>query len=89
MSRVNLDAAAERLIDVYGPDPQEVGAIDGTEDEYGDLLIEAAELLGHPFETMSDEDWQHFQNVAANAQATGMREWLEVLAAINYERETL
>lgn len=29
------------LITLHGPNPQEVGAEDGTEDDYGDLLNDA------------------------------------------------
>ncbi len=77
---------AERLTEVYGPDPSKVGAIDGTEDDWGDLINEAAEGLGFDPEAMSQDDWDHFQNVAAECRSTNMADWLAHLAAITRER---
>ncbi len=79
---------AQRLIEIYGPDPQEVGAEDGTEDDYGDLLLDAAEEIGWPYESMSDEEWQHFQQVALDCRSTNMQDWLAHLAAITREETT-
>lgn len=72
----------DRLVAAYGDDPQQVGAQDGTEDDFGDLLLDVAEELGRPVDSMSDEDWQHFQDVAANCQSTNMGDWVAHLEAI-------
>ena len=76
---VDLDLAARSLVRAYGVDPQAVGVLDGTEDDYGDLLLDAAELLD--VDVDDDETWQHFQDVAGECRATNMRAWLEHLAA--------
>lgn len=73
---------AAALEATYGPDPQEVGAVDGTEDDFGDLVSEAAKLLGRDPDAMGDEDWQHFQDVAVECRSTDMAGWVAHLQAI-------
>ena len=68
--------AAAELERQFGPDPQVVGAEDGTEDDFGDLLTEAALLLGRDPEEMPDEAWQRFQDAAAACPETTMVGWL-------------
>lgn len=77
----SFDDAVAELVGIYGSDPQAVGAEDGTEDDFGDLVCDAVELLGYPFETLSDETWDHVQDVAAAAQATTMDGWLAIIDA--------
>lgn len=79
---MNIDAISAELAEHHGPNPQEVGAADGYEDDWGDLVYDAAVALGHAPETMSDADWQHFQDVASNCQATNMAAWVAHLEAI-------
>jgi hypothetical protein len=59
---------AARLEQVYGPNPQDVGAEDGTEDDFGDLLSEAAEFLHENVEDVED--------AALDSEATRMEAWL-------------
>ena len=68
--------AADVLERQFGPDPQAVGAEDGTEDDFGDLLTEAALLLGRDPDAMEDEEWQRFQDAAAACPETTMVGWL-------------
>lgn len=63
------------LIAAHGPNPQEVGAVDGTEDDYGDLLLDVAEYMGYYYE--DDPVWQRFQEVATGSTATDMATWIE------------
>lgn len=74
------DIAAE-LESIYGPDPSAVGAEDGTEDDFGDLICEAVQRLGYSLEELSDEAWQHVQGVAAASQTTTMTGWLAAVEA--------
>lgn len=80
---LSLTAAAAELVERHGPDPQMVGADDGTEDDFGDLITDAATLLGRDPEAMADDDWQHFQDVAVECRSTTMIDWLAHLAAIS------
>lgn len=81
MTSAELDVAAAKLVEAWGPDPQKVGAIDGTEDDWGDLLCQAAEALGIDPGAVDDEEWQHFQDVAYACRETTMRAWLGQVAA--------
>jgi hypothetical protein len=75
--RLRVEAA--RLAEVYGPNPQDVGAVDGTEDDYGDLLGEALEhSLGLTVEDLSTEAYDRLQS-AADSEATTMIDWLLIL----------
>lgn len=66
------------LITLHGPNPQEVGAEDGTEDDYGDLLNDAWDFLGYG--DFEDARWQRFQTAAQNSTATSMEVWLAEIA---------
>ncbi len=79
--RASLEVIAAELTTQWGNDPQRVGAEDGTEDDFGDLISDAARLLERDPDLMSDEDWMHFQEVAAGSRSTTMRAWIEELAA--------
>ena len=70
---------AYRLRESYGADPQEVGAEEGTEDDYGDLLSETYALLGG--NDADDLLWQHFQDVAIASRCTDWDSWLAELSA--------
>ncbi len=71
---------AEQLRETYGPDPSDVGAIDGTEDDYGDLLNDVWDAL-LPDCDQDDELWQDFQKVALDSRATNWDAWLAPLEA--------
>lgn len=73
---------AARLAEHYGPDPGLVGAEDGTEDDYGDLLCETYEALVGPMDgTEDDALWQHFQQIAGRSRCTTYEGWLAELQA--------
>lgn len=78
----SVSALAEKLVGVYGSNPQEVGP-DGHEDDFGDLFAEALEgLLGaNPDDLLSVEQWSRLQEVASDSSATEMEPWLAELAA--------
>lgn len=81
---VAREALAERLVETYGDDPQEVGAEDGTEDDFGDLLSEAIKGLGYDAEALIDTDearWERVQEAASVSTETDMSTWLGELAA--------
>jgi hypothetical protein len=78
---VDLLEAAAVLVVAHGPNPQMVGAEDGTEDDFGDLVHDAALRLGLDPEEMTDEEWQDFQDTAAGCQSTTMVDWLAHLQA--------
>jgi hypothetical protein len=72
----------DELREAWGDNPQLVGAEDGTEDDWGDLICDAACVVGLDPETMSDEDWDHFQLVALESRATTLTAWLAPLEAL-------
>jgi hypothetical protein len=74
-------AAAKRLADIYGSDPSAVGATDGTEDDFGDLINDALSELGRPCDTLDDKAYDHVQAVATECRATTMPEWLDHIEA--------
>jgi hypothetical protein len=74
-----MSSVAEELAAIYGPDPSLVGAADGSEDDWGDLLVDAATRLGVDLEDV--EAWEHFQAVAIECRATTMDAWLAHLEA--------
>lgn len=84
MSQMAMIADAVRYLKtIYGEDPSEVGVIDGTEDDYGDLLCEAYRLLGGGDDPDFDDDrWQEFQTVAQASYATAWGDWLLELAPV-------
>jgi aminoglycoside phosphotransferase (APT) family kinase protein len=65
------------LIVVHGPNPQLVGIVDGTEDDYGDLLTDVAILLEVDMD--NETQWQHFQEVAQEARDTNMTDWVNTI----------
>lgn len=77
----DLEAAGSRLQEMYGPDPTLVGAEDGTEDDFGDLIVDALDALGHDYTELSDEDANHAEDVASACRATTWPEWLAHLEA--------
>jgi hypothetical protein len=80
-STARLRLAVVELEREFGRDPQLVGVDDGAEDDWGDLVGEAARLLGLDPDAMGDEEWQHFQDVAQECRATTMSAWLAHLEA--------
>lgn len=62
--RVELD----RLVGLYGDDASRVGAIDGTEDDWGDLLGELAALVGIPQE---QGPWNRMEDAASEKVGPG------------------
>jgi hypothetical protein len=86
------EALAATLIERYGEDPQEVGAEDGTEDDFGDLISEAVSGLGYDAEAMFDTDparWERVQEAASVSVTTDMTTWLGELAAALGEESTM
>lgn len=69
-----LEEMAQRLSDTFGENPQLVGEVDGTEDDFGDLLLEVADYFGVDFE--DDPDWQRFQDIATKAEGLTMLTWI-------------
>jgi hypothetical protein len=65
------------LIELHGPNPQLVGIVDGTEDDYGDLLLDVATLLQIDFE--DTDRWDHFNEVANEQRQTTMEDWVNAI----------
>ncbi len=74
---MTLEELAEELAAVYGPNPQDVGVEDGTEDDFGDLLSDAWAGLGGPDEY--DDRWDRFGQIAAESTCTTYEPWLAEL----------
>lgn len=73
---------AEELTDRYGPNPQDVGAEDGTEDDFGDLIHDAVQILGLDTDRVPDDLWQAIQDAATNTDATDMDGFLDAILAV-------
>lgn len=74
----NASGTVEWLVELYGDNPQEVGVVDGTEDDYGDLLVDAAHVLG-----LGEDGFLLIQDIAASSTSTTMAEWIaEIRAAL-------
>lgn len=77
----DISAVAVELAREFGPNPQQVGATDGTEDEWGELLVAAAMELELQPEHMPEAEWHHFQDVANACQSTTWPEWVAHMQA--------
>lgn len=67
--------------------PGSVGSVDGTEDDFGDLISECWDLFGGPeieeakqFPSLDNEAWQAFQDAATNSGAVEWKPWIDELA---------
>ena len=72
-------AFIDELAARYGQWVQDVGAEDGTEDEFGDLCSEVYAQFGGDHE--DNPAWQHFLDVATGNRATTWDAWLAPLEA--------
>lgn len=62
-------AELDRLVGLYGDDVSRVGAIDGTEDDWGDLLGEMATLVGIPEDEVAP--WERMEDAAEETVGPG------------------
>lgn len=77
----DLATLAATLEEEFGPNPQVIGEGDDEQDDWGDLIMRSATLLGHDEETLTDEAWSDFQDAGLASDATTMLGWLTDLAA--------
>lgn len=78
-----MATGAEILRERYETDdPREVGAVDGTEDDFGDLLVDAVQTVGRDFDSLTDAELGTVHDVAV--EATTMDDLLDrILAALS------
>ncbi len=73
---------AAKLEEYYGPDPSDVGKVDGTEDDFGDLMDDAWVALGNDEDDVDSERRGRFEAVASDSRCTTMSAWLAELEAV-------
>lgn len=77
---VGIHEEAARLAEEYGDDPQDVGAEDGTEDDFGDLVSDLADFL-FGFEP-SDSQFSAVEEAATDYEGTTMLGLIEHVASV-------
>ena len=75
-----LEDTARFLEGIYGSDPSEVGAIDGTEDDFGDLIGDCVTSLTGGDDELDDATFERVQDAAQDTPLT-MIEFVRQLAA--------
>lgn len=74
--------ALARVRETYGDNPQAVGAEDGTEDDFGDLIADTLNALGLVDDREPEYDdaaWQRADDAATYCDSESLEEWARVL----------